>query len=568
MMTRDQPTSAPSTIGDYEIVRYVGGGGYAETFLAFRTNETLPAFRRPYCIKRLLPPHAADSRFASEFVEEALLGCRFMHPNIVQAHDVGLDDQGVPFFAMDYVDGLDLSKLLAEAAPRRGLPIDLAVEVCYGIARALDYAHSLTIDGVPQNIIHRDIKPSNVLIDLFGRVLLIDFGIALHTAKGRWTQTGVAKGSPPYMSPEHLTLVRDDIETRSDLFCLGILFYECLTGVNPFLANTDQASALAVANCKPKPILQYTNLPVGLAELAEQLLQRDKEARPANARELVERLSQYRRVGADVELGRQVVRARQGQAALGLGGQTTRRAAAKADESSTRPKPPSSEVVNLSEPATAKKEPVLTPISAVRTEAEDSGPLHPRAARLQRKYTRIALVGAALVAALGAVLVTSQFGGATRQQALPSPNSAASAPRQNSTAATPAVHPGPSAATPPVAPAGPVAAIDSNRPPPTSPPVEDQAGRQKPENASDVGNKEQAATLRVHALEWGYIWIDGTYRGDTKVTVPGLAPGPHVIGLASEPGANPEQTHKVTLRSGMNFKKYNFVKASLSPKTQ
>lgn len=186
-------------------------------------------------IKRLLPHLARQPGYAEMFLDEAQLTARMTHANIPQIYDFGRN-AGYLFIAMELVDGIDALAMLCECAHlKRRLVPDLGVYIARQVLDALDFAHNQVDErGNPLNVIHRDISPSNVLLSTSGEVKLADFGIAWATRRSHHTKTGVLKGKYGYLSPEQILF--DDVDARSDLFSVGILLAELLTGRRLFSA--------------------------------------------------------------------------------------------------------------------------------------------------------------------------------------------------------------------------------------------------------------------------------------------------------------------------------------------
>lgn len=206
-------------IGNCRIVGEIGSGGMAVVYRA--VQEPLG---REVAIKALKPSIAVDSQFAKRFEREAHFMASLQHENILHVYDFIKDGRSM-FITMEYVRGIDLYDLL-ERTPR--LPIDVACIIALQVARALDYAHF-------RGIIHRDIKPANVMLSHQGEVKLMDFGIARDDNLTDLTETGTGLGTPSYMSPEQI--LGDKLDFRSDIFSLGIVFYQMVTGQKPFVED-------------------------------------------------------------------------------------------------------------------------------------------------------------------------------------------------------------------------------------------------------------------------------------------------------------------------------------------
>ena len=206
-------------IGACRVLGEIGSGGMAVVYEAIQE----PLNRR-VAIKALKPSIAIDSQFAERFEREAHFMASLQHENILHVIDFLKDGRSM-FIIMEYVDGIDLYELL-ERCPR--LPADIAAIITLQLARGLDYAHF-------RGMIHRDIKPANIMISMQGDVKLMDFGIARHERFGDLTETGTGLGTPSYMSPEQI--LGDKLDFRSDIFSVGIVLYQMLTGRKPFVED-------------------------------------------------------------------------------------------------------------------------------------------------------------------------------------------------------------------------------------------------------------------------------------------------------------------------------------------
>lgn len=208
------------TLGPYSIVEVIGVGGMATVYKARQ-----PALQRYVALKVLHEHLARDTEFVKRFEQEARIAAALAHPNIIPIHDVG-EDGGLHYLAMGYIAGQSLAARLQKAG---ALPLALALSIIRQVGAALDYAHA-------RGVIHRDVKPSNILLTPDGHAVLSDFGIARAATGVRLTQTGLLVGTPEYMSPEQAQ--GKEVDGRSDLYSLGIVAYEMLTGQVPFVADT------------------------------------------------------------------------------------------------------------------------------------------------------------------------------------------------------------------------------------------------------------------------------------------------------------------------------------------
>jgi eukaryotic-like serine/threonine-protein kinase len=267
-------------LGSYELLRPLGAGGMAETFVAIRRGPA--GFEQRVCLKRILPGCAADPLFVELFLDEARLLARLQCRNIVHVYDFG-ETNGTYYMSLELVDGVDLEALL-RALHARGvrMPPSVALYVVGELLSALSYAHTLEIDGEAQHIVHRDISPSNILISKNGEVKLTDFGIAKARGRSHRTQTGHTKGKVAYMSPEQMRA--EPLDGRSDLFAVGVVLFELLTGTHPFDANTDFALQLNIMQGKRPPLHELLpDAPEPIARLVDALLATDAAQRPASA---------------------------------------------------------------------------------------------------------------------------------------------------------------------------------------------------------------------------------------------------------------------------------------------
>ncbi len=206
-------------IGNCQILEEIGSGGMATVYRAVQQP-----LGRAVAIKALKPSIAIDSQFAKRFEREAHFMASLQHENILHVHDF-LKQDGSMYIVMEYIKGIDLFDLLER---RRKLPADVAAIIALAVARALDYAHF-------RGIIHRDVKPANVMISRQGEVKLMDFGIARDDTQRDLTETGTGLGTPSYMSPEQI--LGDKLDFRSDIFSLGIVLYQMVTGQKPFIED-------------------------------------------------------------------------------------------------------------------------------------------------------------------------------------------------------------------------------------------------------------------------------------------------------------------------------------------
>ncbi|MBZ0117332.1 MAG: serine/threonine protein kinase, partial [Sandaracinaceae bacterium] len=240
---------APPSIGrcgPYVLVRRLGAGGMGEIFLAKD-----PRTGREVAIKRLLSECARDPVFIGMFLDEARLAARLLHPNIGRVEHHGQEGSHY-YLVMEPIHGVSLKQLL-DARPGRGLPFALACRIVAEVCSALDYAHRLKDElGVPLGVVHRDVSPANVMIAKDGAVKLVDFGLAKARTQLMKTQPGLVKGKFGYLAPEQLG---GKIDWRTDLFGLGLILFEALTGRALFNQQTAAETVQAVASFRGPPRL-------------------------------------------------------------------------------------------------------------------------------------------------------------------------------------------------------------------------------------------------------------------------------------------------------------------------
>jgi eukaryotic-like serine/threonine-protein kinase len=274
----------PARIGAYEIQARLGMGGMAETFVALRRGPG--GFAQRVCLKRIRQDAADDPELVRQFLAEAAVVARLRHAAITQVLDFGRDGDDY-FMALELIEGVDLRELL-ERNPG-GLAPELVQYIATELATALDFAHRAGGEPKALPIVHRDVSSSNVLLSAEGEVKLSDFGIARPLDAPQHTRTGIVKGKVPYLAPEYARSGRFD--ARSDLFSLGVLLYECLSGTRPHDGQTELETLERASRGQRAPLREVASAtPAGLVTEAEALLEADPNLRTQSAAALLEAL--------------------------------------------------------------------------------------------------------------------------------------------------------------------------------------------------------------------------------------------------------------------------------------
>jgi tetratricopeptide (TPR) repeat protein/predicted Ser/Thr protein kinase len=259
--------------GRYEILGLLGQGGMGAVYKA-RDREV----DREVALKVIRPELAGHPDVMRRFRQELILARQVTHKNVVRIFDLG-EAEGAKFISMEYIDGRDLKSIVRD---RGKLPPEEAVAIIEQICQGLEAAHS-------EAVIHRDLKPQNIILDKHGRVAVMDFGIARSQEFQGLTQTGDLVGTPEYMSPEQAK--GEEIDSRSDLFSLGIIFYELLTGKSPYAATTPAASLLKRTQERAVPPVKLDPaIPKFVNDIVVRCLEIDPQRRYGSAREIVQDL--------------------------------------------------------------------------------------------------------------------------------------------------------------------------------------------------------------------------------------------------------------------------------------
>lgn len=270
----------PRDFGPYELIREVGRGGMGVVYEARQKG-----LDRSVAVKMILASHLASPDLVRRFQAEAKAAARLRHSHIVHIHDVG-QLNGQDFFAMEYIDGQSLAQRIAQG------PVDVsaAVRIVATVARAVEHLHQ-------QGVVHRDLKPSNILLDSDGEPYVTDFGLAKVFAGGSdLTATGVIAGTPSYMAPEQASGRRAEIGPATDVYSLGAILYELLTGQPPFRAETPLDTLMEVlSGDPPTPRSLNPHVPHGVELICLKCLSKEPQERYVSAATLADDLDRFAR---------------------------------------------------------------------------------------------------------------------------------------------------------------------------------------------------------------------------------------------------------------------------------
>ncbi|MFO0680489.1 MAG: serine/threonine-protein kinase [Sandaracinus sp.] len=281
----------PIPFGKYLLLERVNVGGMAEVFKAKAYG--VEGFERLVAVKRILPSIAEDQEFITMFIDEAKISVQLTHANIAQIFDLGKVGDSY-FIAMEYVHGKDL-RAIFDRARKRGetVPVPMACYLAMKVCEGLDYAHNKKdASGRELNLVHRDVSPQNILLSYDGESKLIDFGIAKAAGKAGKTQAGILKGKFGYMSPEQVRGL--PLDRRSDIFAVGIVLYELLTGERLFVGESDFSTLEKVKNVEIMPPSTYNRrIPEELEQIVLKGLAKDVDDRYQTAMDLHDDLQSF-----------------------------------------------------------------------------------------------------------------------------------------------------------------------------------------------------------------------------------------------------------------------------------
>jgi len=281
---KEEPREEGERFGQYILKEHIATGGMAEIFKARMVG--MEGFQKTVAIKRILPHLTDNDEFVTMFIDEAKLAAQLNHNNIIHIYDLGKIDRSY-YIAMEFIEGHDLRSILAKCKEKGvRFPIPTALHVAILLASALDYAHhKRDFEDRALGLVHRDVSPQNVLISREGDIKLCDFGIAKAASKTSHTRAGALKGKLQYMSPEQAW--GKNIDHRSDIFSLGLVLFEMLTGEKVFAGDSELSILEQVRNPEVSPPSSLNpEVPPEVDAIVLKALERNREDRYASAREM------------------------------------------------------------------------------------------------------------------------------------------------------------------------------------------------------------------------------------------------------------------------------------------
>ena len=266
------------TISNYKILGKIGGGGMGVVYKAEDTR-----LKRHVALKFLSPHLTQNPEAKKRFLKEAQAASALQHNNICTIYEINETDDNQMYISMEYLEGQTLKEFITES----GKPVDQTVDIISQIAWGLEKAHS-------KGIIHRDIKPANIIITKENIVKIVDFGLAKLTGQSKLTKTGSTLGTVTYMSPEQAR--GEDVNNNTDIWSLGVIFYEMLCGKLPFKGEFEQAMIYLIINEDPDPIQKHiSEIPSDLIQIVNRMLEKNPDSRYLLASELLSDLDNYRK---------------------------------------------------------------------------------------------------------------------------------------------------------------------------------------------------------------------------------------------------------------------------------
>jgi len=281
----------PTKFGKYTLIDRIAVGGMAEIFLARQAG--LEGFEKTIVIKRIRPHLSKQTSFVKMFLNEAKLAAQLNHPNIVQIYDLGKISESY-FIAMEYIFGRDMRRIIPKA-DSMGIPFPMvyALKIASSVCEGLYYAHQkVDLYGNPLNIVHRDVTPENIFVSFDGTVKVLDFGIAKAANQIEQTRAGEIKGKLSYMSPEQC--MGKALDCRSDIFSLGVVLYEWLTGFKLFTGESEVAILKSITEGKIyAPSYFKSDIPEAVEAILMRALDKDRDRRYQTAWDMQYDLDQF-----------------------------------------------------------------------------------------------------------------------------------------------------------------------------------------------------------------------------------------------------------------------------------
>jgi serine/threonine protein kinase len=534
-------------IGPYTLVRRLGMGGMAETFVAIRRGPS--GFTQRVCLKLVLPFFREDEEFVRLFQREARLAAKLRHSNIVGVIDFG-EIAGRSYMALELVDGVDLQVLLDAESGNR-LSAEYVALLGHDLAAALDHAHNPPpgIDSSESQgaaIVHRDISPSNVLISRHGEIMLSDFGVA-KAVTGTARQQSAVKGKIPYMSPEQLRL--EPLDGRADLFGVGVVLFEALCGKRPYSGGHDPATILLILQGDHEPLASLApGAPPELCAIIDGLIEPDRDNRPDSAAALIELLDPFvpsPRVRR--QLGKRVAELRPPEESVseppsGFGEQAT---APQSDVDAAGSEQAGSGIVGAGE-SQRRSEAIASEAESIASEPDITDTLPTR-----RRKPAVPIFILALVLFLAGGLAWRATRDAEPVDPVPpvaepaAAEPAAAEPAQVETAEVEAAAEEPA----------PEEAVVEK--PVVEEPVVEASSRQAAKSAPVKPKRKkppaavEPASLTVIVYPWGDVWINGKPRGRAPLKSLSLKPGRYEIAAGQ---GGPTVTQAIRLRAGQQKK--------------
>ncbi|MDY7233179.1 serine/threonine-protein kinase [Hyalangium rubrum] len=275
-------------IGKYQVITRLSVGGMAELFLGFTAGPG--GFRKYVALKRILPDVRSNEQFERMFLDEARITAAFNHPNIAQVYELGQEEDGL-YLSLEFISGQDLDHVAAAYRRRKEpIPLGLSLGVVRDVCLALQYAHTFTDpSGRPSPVIHRDVAQKNIMVTYDGVVKLLDFGIAKARNSLERTRAGTVKGTAGYMSPEQVR--GDPLDGRSDLFSVGVVLWELVTGERLFAGESERDEMIKILEAPiPTPRHKLVTVPEELSAVILRALDRNPGERWQSGKEMARAL--------------------------------------------------------------------------------------------------------------------------------------------------------------------------------------------------------------------------------------------------------------------------------------